>query len=505
LRTKLFLLFVVCAAQAGIPSLIIGELFTQNAYFAFQVVQVFLVTTITSAASGALQSIIQNPLGIQSLLAQNLPKASNFYLSYILIQCLATGGTGLLQVFSLIRHHVVVKTTDVPRTRFRTWRKLRPARWGGIFPVFTNMGVIGRSRILSFFPVLCDHLFHALRTRNFILTEKLLPALSYACIAPLILVFCAGGMAFMGLVWKYNLIYVFDTTTDSKGLFYPRALQQLIIGLYLAEICLIGLLILNKAFGPMGLVITLLLLTGLIHFLLRDAISRLMWSLPQTLALEEQIQEEEKMKLAANDDDGEAHGNDAGGTAASYFDVEQAFGEEEAEVEEIDEDDDHHVVSNRGIEGVSNLRLALTAWIKSAAIDKFKTEMEKSGINKFLSKVFAFARTGGGEDQPGFLIRWLHPEEHEDFVALRKLISQEERPPIVYTDGDKYATYQPPELWIPKPILWIPRDEAKVSRQEVVHTRLSTPISDFGATLSKSGRIIVDLDAAPFEEHRLLL
>ncbi|RFU76151.1 duf221 domain-containing protein [Trichoderma arundinaceum] len=465
------ILLRICAAQAGIPSLIIGELFTQNAYFAFQVVQVFLVTTITSAASGALQSIIQDPLSIQSLLAQNLPKASNFYLSYILIQCLATGGTGLLQVFSLIRHHIVVKTTDIPRRRFMAWRKLRPARWGGIFPVFTNMGVI---------------------------------ALSYACIAPLILVFCAGGMAFMGLVWKYNLIYVFDTTTDSRGLFYPRALQQLIIGLYLAEICLVGLLILNKAYGPMGIVIALLLLTGLIHFLLRDAISRLMWSLPQTLAIEEQIQEEEKAKLAAHNEDGETNGNDSGGAAASYFDVEQAFGDEEAEVEEIDEDD-HHVVSNRALEGASSIRMALTAWMKSAAIAKFRAEMEKSGLNEILNKVFAFAKKGDGDEPPGFLVRWLHPEEHEDFLALRKLLPQEERPPIEYADGDKHATYQPPELWTPKPILWIPRDEARVSRQEVAHTRLSTPISDLGATLNKSGRISVDVDAAPFEEHRLLL
>ncbi|KAM0512992.1 hypothetical protein ACHAPE_008352 [Trichoderma viride] len=463
----------ICAAQAGIPSLVIGELFTQNAYFAFQVVQVFLVTTITSAASGALQSIIENPLGIQSLLAQNLPKASNFYLSYILIQCLATGGTSLLQAFSVIRHEIVAKATDVPRTRFRTWRKLRPARWGGIFPVFTNMGVI---------------------------------ALSYACIAPLILVFCAGGMAFMGMVWKYNLIYVFDTSTDSKGLFYPRALQQLIIGLYLAQICLIGLLILNKAYGPMGLVIALLLFTGLIHFLLRDAISRLMWNLPQTLALEEQIQEEEKMKLAAESDIAEADGNDAGGTAAAYFDVEQAFGEEEEPDTEDTDEDDHHVVSNRGLEGASSLRMAVTAWLKAAAMKKFSTEADKYGINEYLRRTFAFLRNGDGEEPPGFLIRWLHPEEHEDFVALRKLLPQEERPPIAYKQGDKRATYEPPELWEPKPTLWIPRDEARVSRQEVAHTRLCTPISDRGAEVSKNGRIIIDdIDAAPFEEHRRLL
>lgn len=133
--------------------------------------QVFLVTTITAAASGALQSIIENPLGIQSLLAQNLPKASNFYLSYILIQCLATGGTSILQASSLIRHQILAKTTDIPRTRFKTWHKLRQARWGGIFPVFTNMGVIGRFRILIFsLSLLYDQLFYVLVIGSYRLT-----------------------------------------------------------------------------------------------------------------------------------------------------------------------------------------------------------------------------------------------------------------------------------------------------------------------------------------------
>lgn len=147
-----FLSFSVCAAQAGAPSHTVGELFTQSGYFAFQVVQVFLITTITSAASGALTSILKDPLSAQKLLAENLPKASNFYLSYILIQCLASGGTSLLQIFALIRHTLVAKVTTLPRARHRSWRTLRPARWGGIFPVFTNMGVIGMHK--NYYPML---------------------------------------------------------------------------------------------------------------------------------------------------------------------------------------------------------------------------------------------------------------------------------------------------------------------------------------------------------------
>lgn len=120
-----------------------AELFTQNAYFAFQVVQVFLITTITSAASGALMDIIKNPVGVPNLLAQNLPKASNFYLSYILIQCLASGGLGLLHILELIRHTLMPRISVLPSAQFRVWNRLRVIYWGGVFPVFANMGVIG--------------------------------------------------------------------------------------------------------------------------------------------------------------------------------------------------------------------------------------------------------------------------------------------------------------------------------------------------------------------------
>jgi hypothetical protein len=62
------------------------QLKLQNWYFIFLVIQVFLVTTITSAASAAATQIIKNPTSIANLLAENLPKASNFYISYMLLQ-----------------------------------------------------------------------------------------------------------------------------------------------------------------------------------------------------------------------------------------------------------------------------------------------------------------------------------------------------------------------------------------------------------------------------------
>ena len=119
------------------------ELFVQNAYFVFQVVQVFLVTTLTSAASAVLNDVIQNPLSVKDVLSANLPKASNFYLSYILVQCLANGAGGLVHLFDLCRHQIISKWGDNPRLAFKTWHKLKIIHWGSVYPVFTCMGVIG--------------------------------------------------------------------------------------------------------------------------------------------------------------------------------------------------------------------------------------------------------------------------------------------------------------------------------------------------------------------------
>ena len=119
------------------------ELFTQNAYMVFQVVQVFLVTTLTSAASAAFTQILQDPLSTKDLLSQNLPKASNFYLSYVLVQCLAGGSWTMVHALDLFRHTLLARTVEHPRRLVRNWRKLRQVHWGSIFPVFTNMAIIG--------------------------------------------------------------------------------------------------------------------------------------------------------------------------------------------------------------------------------------------------------------------------------------------------------------------------------------------------------------------------
>ena len=122
------------------------ELFTQSAHFVFQVVQVFLVTTLTSAASAATTQIIKNPLSAKDLLAKNLPKASNYFLAYLLLQALSVSAGSLLRTDRLLGKFVLGPMFDKSVTQMVMRRRGPGLQWGTFVPVFTNLSCIGTSK-----------------------------------------------------------------------------------------------------------------------------------------------------------------------------------------------------------------------------------------------------------------------------------------------------------------------------------------------------------------------
>lgn len=117
------------------------ELFVLKSYFVFQVVQVFLVTTLSAAISASLTKILEDPMSVQSLLSESLPKASNFYVSYLILQGLAMSATRVVHLPSL--HRAVFANGKTPRMMSTRWHRLKRIHWGSDFPMFANMGVIG--------------------------------------------------------------------------------------------------------------------------------------------------------------------------------------------------------------------------------------------------------------------------------------------------------------------------------------------------------------------------
>ncbi len=120
---------------------------------------------------------------------------------------------------------------------------------------------------------------------TFLLT---MAGLVYASIAPLVLGFAFVGLSMFYLAWRYNIFFVTDTRVDTRGLIYPRALKHLFVGIYISEVCMIGLFAASVAIGPMVLMIVFLIFTVLFNITMNTAINPLLYNLPRTLAVEEE-------------------------------------------------------------------------------------------------------------------------------------------------------------------------------------------------------------------------
>jgi hypothetical protein len=109
-----------------------------------QVIQVFLVVSIASSSTAVVTQIIANPTNIAPLLAGNLPKSSNFFFSYLLLQGLSVSAGTLLQIIALILYYIFSKLLDgTPRKKWKRFNTLPGLGWGTTYPIFTNLAVIG--------------------------------------------------------------------------------------------------------------------------------------------------------------------------------------------------------------------------------------------------------------------------------------------------------------------------------------------------------------------------
>lgn len=258
-------LFRHIARLSGEPTLRQAELLTQAWYFTFQVFQVFLVTTFSSGAAAVVSQIMKNPQLAPSLLAENLPKASNFYLTYIILQGTTGAADNLLNYSDLFEYLFYMRYWDkTPRQKFQDYSQMKGFNWAKLLPKFTNMFVI---------------------------------AVVYSVIAPLVLGFATIGFSIFYLAYRYNCLYVYQSKIDSHGEAYRRALQQMMTGVYLAELCSIGLFGARKAGAQTTLMIVLLVLTAVANL----TIDRILKPLEVLLGVDGWAEQE--VPLLAQEDD----------------------------------------------------------------------------------------------------------------------------------------------------------------------------------------------------------
>ena len=140
------LILRLLAQNQGVHTGMAVELTVQNYYFVFLFVQVFLVVSISSGITTVIAQLSKSPQSVPSILAQNLPKATNYFFSYMLLQALSTSAGALVQLMGLLSWYVLAPILD--KTARQKWKRqvdLPQMQWGTFFPIYTNLAAIGES------------------------------------------------------------------------------------------------------------------------------------------------------------------------------------------------------------------------------------------------------------------------------------------------------------------------------------------------------------------------
>jgi hypothetical protein len=238
---------------SGCVTLAEVEVGLQRYYFYFRVIQVFLVAALGSTASSILVQIYSNPGSAATILAKRLPSASNFYLSYIVVQGLTESAFVLLNIEGLFSRYLLSKVfDDTPRKRRRRQARRFEVSAGTVLATGSSLLVV---------------------------------ALCYAPLAPLMLCFAACAFAMFYLAYRYNLLMTTDLVADTAGALYESTLQNTLVGLYIGQLCLIGILTVTsvgdrKVGGPLILSCAVLACTiiyqKLLHGMFRTMEDRLL-------------------------------------------------------------------------------------------------------------------------------------------------------------------------------------------------------------------------------------
>ena len=139
------LLLRFLSKKQGVHTGMAVELTVQNYYFAFLFVQLFLVVTVSSSFSAILDST-SDVSSWPNKLAENIPKSSNYFFSYMILQAMSVSAGALVQIFGLISWFVLAPIMD--KTARKKWARttnLNQMQWGTFFPVYTTLACIGMS------------------------------------------------------------------------------------------------------------------------------------------------------------------------------------------------------------------------------------------------------------------------------------------------------------------------------------------------------------------------
>jgi hypothetical protein len=117
------------------------DLKIQDFYFYFLLVQTTLVVSLSAGFATIADKVEMG--SIAATLATNLPKASNYFISHILVQGLSISANSLLRIDRLTENYLLAPIFDKTVTQMTMRQRDRDIEWGTFVPFYTNLTCIG--------------------------------------------------------------------------------------------------------------------------------------------------------------------------------------------------------------------------------------------------------------------------------------------------------------------------------------------------------------------------
>ncbi|KAJ4421835.1 hypothetical protein N0V82_003534 [Gnomoniopsis sp. IMI 355080] len=473
-------------------------------YFLFLFVEVFLVVSITSGALQTLVDVAGNIESLPTLLAQNLPDASNYFFSYLLLQGASVSSGTLLQVSALAVWYLLSRILDsTARAKFKRQTQLPQVKWGSFFPVYTNFACI---------------------------------ALVFSVIAPLMSLFAILNFSMLWCAHRYNMLYVTRFKTDTGGVLYPRALNQMFTGLYVMELCLVGLFFLVQddngevlCYPQAIIMIVSIFLTALYQIMLNREFGPLMRYLPITFEDEAVLRDLafEKARLERENAKREEERRQRRLEAGSLQDDNDFIAEEK-----VDGDangDASRPGSTRSDNGQYEMNDLRSSQEKTGTVKSHRKNMMSSGGGSIIKHTVKHSMTWaleGGNAVKNFAIDAPGQRMKEHAGTRRRKFQKDLENQRAIGDAlfggfaDEIDDLDPAArdekirkafthsaLRVRRPVVWIPRDDIGVSDDEVRRTNMYSDhiwISNVGTALDSRCRVVYGQAPPDFSEEDLI-
>ncbi|KAF8033537.1 hypothetical protein BT93_D2204 [Corymbia citriodora subsp. variegata] len=281
LKIFLFLLPKVLMLMSKIEghiSLSMLERRTASKYYFFMLVNVFLGSIVTGTAFEQLHAFLhQAPTQIPRTIGVSIPMKATFFITYIMVDGWAGIASEILRLKPLIIFHL--KNMLLVKTERDKEKAMNP-------------GSVDFPETLPS------------------LQLYFLLGIVYAVVTPILLPFILVFFAFAYLVYRHQIINVYNQRYESAAAFWPHVHSRIIAGLLISQLLLLGLLSTKKAANSTPLLVILPILTLSFHKYCKHRFEPAFRSYPLEEAMAKDIAEQEAepgLNLKAYLDDAYLH------------------------------------------------------------------------------------------------------------------------------------------------------------------------------------------------------